>query len=158
MLFGQRIKIFTDHKNLTYHNTKFANDRVLRQRLLLEEYAPEIVHIEGEKNEAADTLSRVPQKDNHCVDEQIMETMAMEAMAVEHVRVPVDYDAIHEAQVDDKELKELRIAKNNFKQQEFVRIKLWLKKSLNDGKYRIFVPKSLRNELIEWYHEALMHP
>ena len=34
--------------------------------------------------------------------------MAMEAMEIGHVHVPVNYDAIHEAQADDKELLELR--------------------------------------------------
>ena len=36
MLFGQRITVWTDHKNLTFKNTEHASDRVLRQLLLLE--------------------------------------------------------------------------------------------------------------------------
>ena len=33
-----------------------------------------------------------------------------------------------------------------------------IKKSKFDKKWRIFVPKNIRHNLIEWYHEALMHP
>ena len=40
ILLGQQLKIYTDHKNLTYK--KFNTDRVLCWILILEEYSPEI--------------------------------------------------------------------------------------------------------------------
>ena len=49
LLLGNRITIHTDHKNLMYLDTKHTCDRVLRQRLLLEEYGCEIKYIEGKK-------------------------------------------------------------------------------------------------------------
>ena len=55
-LLVQRLKIYTDHKNLTCKN--FNTDRVLRWRLILEEYGPYIEYIKVEKNIAADALSR----------------------------------------------------------------------------------------------------
>ena len=36
MVFGHEVHVFTDHKNLTYDNSDYTSDRVLRQRLLLE--------------------------------------------------------------------------------------------------------------------------
>ena len=60
MLFGQKIAVFTDHKNLTYDNSDYNSDRVLRQRLLPEEYGAKIFYIKGEKNIVADSLSRLP--------------------------------------------------------------------------------------------------
>ena len=38
MLLGQKLIIWMDHKNLTYTNTTHANDRVLQQRLAIEEF------------------------------------------------------------------------------------------------------------------------
>jgi hypothetical protein len=48
MLFGHAIIVKTDHKNLTHPASTHASDRVLRQRLLLEEYGAEIQYIQGE--------------------------------------------------------------------------------------------------------------
>ena len=56
-LMGQKIKIFTDHKNLTYKN--FNTERVLRWRLIIEEFNPELVYLPGEQNVVADALSRL---------------------------------------------------------------------------------------------------
>ena len=49
MLLGQQLKVHTDHKNLTYPHTNFSSDRVLRQRLVIEEFGAEIVYFPGEK-------------------------------------------------------------------------------------------------------------
>jgi len=59
MLWGQKIKIYTDHKNLTRDALGESSDRVYRWRLLLEEYAPEIVYIKGINNTVADAISRL---------------------------------------------------------------------------------------------------
>ena len=62
ILLGQRIVIHTDHKNLTYAN--FNTDRVIRWRLIIEEYGPDLRYIEGPKNVVADALSRLGLQDN----------------------------------------------------------------------------------------------
>jgi hypothetical protein len=59
MLWGQSIKVFTDHKNLTRDALGLTSDRVYRWRLLLEEYAPDIVYIKGVHNTVADAISRL---------------------------------------------------------------------------------------------------
>ena len=38
ILLGQRLKVYTDHKNLTYK--EFNTERVMRWRLLIEEFGP----------------------------------------------------------------------------------------------------------------------
>ena len=40
MLWGQRLKIFTDHKNLIQDALGLTSDRVYQWRLLLEDYGP----------------------------------------------------------------------------------------------------------------------
>ncbi len=56
-LWGQKIKVFTDHANLMRDALGLTSDRVYRWRLLLEEYRPEIVYIKGIHNTKADTVS-----------------------------------------------------------------------------------------------------
>ena len=57
ILLGQQIVVYTDHENLTYKN--FNSDRVMRWRLFIEEYSPDLRYIKGEKNIVADALSRL---------------------------------------------------------------------------------------------------
>ena len=59
MLWGQQIKVYTDHKNLIRDALGLTSDQVYRWRLLLEEYAPEIVYIKGIHNTVADAISRL---------------------------------------------------------------------------------------------------
>ena len=46
ILLGQQIEVHTDHKNLTCKN--FNTERVMRWRLILEEYNPDLKYIKGE--------------------------------------------------------------------------------------------------------------
>ena len=57
VLLGQPIKVYTDHKNLVYKT--FNTERVMRWRLIIEEYGPELIYIKGENNIVADALSRM---------------------------------------------------------------------------------------------------
>ena len=59
MLWGQKLRVYTDHKNLVRDALGLTCDRVYRWRLLLEEYGPEIVYIKGVDNVVADAISRL---------------------------------------------------------------------------------------------------
>ena len=56
---GQRLKVYTDHKNLIQDALGLTSDHVYWWRLLLEEYGPEVVHIKGSHNTVADAISRL---------------------------------------------------------------------------------------------------
>ncbi len=56
MLWGQNIKVYRDHKNLTRDALGLTSDRVYCWRLLLEEYAPEIIYIKKIHNTVADAI------------------------------------------------------------------------------------------------------
>jgi hypothetical protein len=56
MLWGQNIKVLTDHANLMRDVLGLTLDRVYQWRLLLEEYGPEILYIEGIHNTIADAV------------------------------------------------------------------------------------------------------
>jgi hypothetical protein len=56
-----KIRIHTDHQNLTHDNTCHKNLRERRARIFLDaKFAPTFVHIKGMDNTAADRLSRLP--------------------------------------------------------------------------------------------------
>jgi hypothetical protein len=57
MLWGQTIKVYTDHKNLTQDTLGLTSDRVYHWQLLSEEFAPEIVCIKGMHDTIADDIS-----------------------------------------------------------------------------------------------------
>ncbi len=59
MLWGQDIKVYTDHKNLTRDALGLTSDRVYCWRLLLEKYAPKIIYIKGIHNTVADAILRL---------------------------------------------------------------------------------------------------
>jgi hypothetical protein len=63
---------------------KLSNDRIIRWRLLLEEYGPKDVHIEGKNNIVADALSRL-EKDE---DEKLSETE--ECLGLSHAMCAVE--------------------------------------------------------------------
>ncbi len=56
MLWGQDIKVYTDHKNLTRDALGLTSDRVYQWWLLLEEYAPQIIYIKEIHNTVADAI------------------------------------------------------------------------------------------------------
>jgi hypothetical protein len=59
MLWGQNIKVFTDHANLMRDALGLTSDQVYQWRLLLEEYGPKIVYIKHIHNTVADAVSRL---------------------------------------------------------------------------------------------------
>jgi hypothetical protein len=59
MMWGQQIKVYTDHKNLIRDALGLTSDREYQWRLLLEEYAPKIVNIKGIHNTIANVISQL---------------------------------------------------------------------------------------------------
>ena len=62
ILFGYEVIVYMDHKNLVHETLVLSSDRVMRWRLLIEEYGVTIQYIKGKLNVLADFLSRFPIK------------------------------------------------------------------------------------------------
>ena len=83
ILLGQKIRIYTDHKNLTYKN--FNTERVMRWRLVLEEFGPTLDYIKGEENTVADALSRLEIEEQDMDEIQMAETFGTEIYPLKHI-------------------------------------------------------------------------
>ena len=153
ILLGRHVIVHTDHKNLTYH--KFNTKRVMKWRLIIEEFNPELHHIKGEKNVVADALSRLDFDDD--LDVQSMEEMmAFDDEDLPEDHFPLTYEFIEKEQKQDNHL--LQNAKNDKL--------LSIKKFHGGGKTfslickhdKIVIPQHLTTRVLTWYHKMLMHP
>ena len=57
MLLGNRIKVYTDHRNLIQDAIGLTSEHIYQWRLLLQEYGPKIMHIKFIQNTVADAIS-----------------------------------------------------------------------------------------------------
>eukprot|EP00957_Ditylum_brightwellii_P112489 8576118-Ditylum_brightwellii.AAC.1 len=75
MPFGQKLKVYTDHKNLAQDALGLTSDCVYRWQLLITEYSPEIIYIKGIDNTVADAIGRLdynPDLNHHLHDDEEM--------------------------------------------------------------------------------------
>ena len=108
ILLGQQIIVHTDHKNLTHRN--FTSDEVMRWRLFIEEYSPELRFIKGNKNIVADALSRLEKLDQTFNDSKEIFYSLMHSFATEaetYDTHPVSYHKIDNAQRRDASIKKI---------------------------------------------------
>jgi hypothetical protein len=108
ILLGQKIKVHTDHENLTYKN--FNSDRVMRWRLYIEEYSPDLQYIKGTHNVVADALSWLELDETQFEDTQesflgLMECFAKKADTDEFH--PINYQQLKIAQDKDKTIQKI---------------------------------------------------
>lgn len=160
ILLGQRIRVFTDHKNLTYKN--FNTERVMRWRLILEEYGPEFSYVKGEHNVVADALSRLDLVvDANPPDHSLLfmaETFGLSNADLPSTLYPLRYSFLESEQQKDKDLMS-KVRHNS--------TPLRLKAFRGGGKSydlivtnddKIVIPKRLQKRVVTWYHETLCHP
>ena len=154
ILFGQEIVIYTDHKNLTYKG--FNTERVLRWRLLIEEYNPLILHKPSKDNVVADSLSRLPREGDFLPVEtnfHFQENFGNDEL--DDDIFPVSYSLIDKEQQKDKKLlAKLKLGHYGITSflggDKTVNLVTW--------KEKIVIPSSLENRVAKWYHTYLLHP
>jgi hypothetical protein len=165
ILLGQQIVVHTDHKNLTFKN--FNTERVMRWRLILEEYGPEIRYVNGPKNIVADALSRLDLfhvAHTLCTMEIIeipriypLESYGFNADALPEDAFPLPYAHIEHEQAKDPALLKRAASHANYHLHSFRgggRSKI----DLLCYKNRIYIPKTLQKRVSKWYHDVLCHP
>ena len=154
ILLGQEIEVFTDHKNLVYKT--FNTERVMRWRLIIEEYGPTLTYIKGVNNVVADALSRMRLAEADFSAEAFAVAMAVDETPSEF---PLSYRKLAKEQAQDKVLQG-RLS--NPKEKDKYQIKTF---THSDASYdlitrddKIVIPKQMERTVTEWYHEHLLHP
>ena len=161
ILLGQPLNVYTNHLNLTYKTC--TTDRVLRWRLLLEEYNPTFHYISGKRNIVADALSRLPRISSSIENEQsytlqiLAECFGTDANNLPSTAFPLRYASIAKAQHADTTL---------LRKLDQPHASLHRKTFCGGGKSydlichndQIVIPRGLRARVIEWYHQYLLHP
>ena len=158
ILLGQQIVVFTDHLNLTCKT--FNTERVMRWRLLLEEYSPEIRYIPGEHNIVADALSRLDLTNNEPYEQMSIEDIA-ELYADEEddapQTYPLSYAEIASEQEEDATIK--RLMRKSPKRYVIQECKFsGTTYQLVTREDKIVLPTSMQRKAVEWYHQILCHP
>jgi len=159
ILLGQQIKVYTGHQNLTYKT--FNTERVMRWRLILEEFSLELVYIKGSKNVVADALSRLELEE---VENEVPSTLdglaehyGLEKDDLPKTAHPTKYKTIMSHQLKDKSLMKLINNKvKHYSNKEFHGA--GKNYSLICYKDKIVIPKDLQKRVVEWYHHTLCHP
>jgi Integrase zinc binding domain/RNase H-like domain found in reverse transcriptase len=161
ILLGQCIQVYTDHKNLTF--STFNTERVMRWRLIIEEYAPEFIYLKGEHNIVADALSRLELDGSTTTSDEIHDIQyladhfALDDDDLPDDAFPLQYKQIALHQRKDKDLmSKLHTTSTGYQ----------LKAFCGGGKKRdliccndkIVIPSTLQKRVVEWYHSVLSHP
>ena len=183
-VYGGRIHIFTDHKNLTYKLSQFSTQRVLRWRLLLEDYGPKFFYLPGPKNVVADSLSRVPSKrlvresDKKVVDSndgvycmwsedpdlaeclvhdpEVGDSYLEHPIFDEDGRLPFQFTALEEYQRRSEDLQNMPLVfPERFSRQRFGDAELIC--FHQNGEDKIVLTQELLPKVVKYYHEAMAH-
>ena len=159
ILLGQQIRVYTDHKNLTYK--QFNTDRVMRWRLIIEEFSPELVYVQGESNIVADALSRLEIIND--VDYNFSVTQKLDSFYADLFNLsgdtdvnPITYKNIMVNQQKDSTLIKTASTDKNYSVNVFHGGEKIRRLICYKGK--IVIPKSLQRSIVEWYHNHLCHP
>ncbi|MGH7974544.1 MAG: RNase H-like domain-containing protein, partial [bacterium] len=155
ILLGHVIVVYTDHKNLTHENVDSRSNRVQRWLQLIDEYGVQLQYIQGEKNIVADALSRLPSEDYFHVEPISTEMSKLFALeeALNPAIFPMHMGLIAEQQAKDDVLQDLR--RRNPQDYHLQNVErhnvVWYQN-------KIYIPETLRQRTLHWYHDMLHHP
>ncbi len=196
ILRGAYVTVHTNHLNLLYK--KLPSQRMIRWRLLLEEFHPRVKHVAGVDNAAADALSRLnmcPKQDDvidwepkskplryerdeankHLVRnfismtfEEIFENEESRETTFADVTARIDEEYLDmEFALDVRMFKthqrndstlQQRIRKSNNNETSSYTYKEVEGEELIHFNNKIYVPETLRDHVLTWYHDILVHP
>lgn len=169
LLKGGEIRIYTDHRNLTF--TRLNNTRVLHWRTLIEEFAPTFFYRPGPDNLEADFLSRYPRQSPTGAGPMLSSTFEPGYNAEQDALLfdnylnfpdnddpfPLNFANIREHQSEDEIVRDyLANEPERFELQAFGDQRLVSRRDRN-GQWKIVLPHALADQAIDWYHSLTGH-
>lgn len=152
LIYGCEVTVMTDHKNLTHESTQYTSQRILCQRVALDqEYGAKIVYYQGELNTSADGLSCLP-FDSTTVNKTTQALFAIES--ANHDIFPTALKSIASAQKEDAKLNRILNKTSQTDKVGTITIKGAKLRTVNN---KIWAPKAIQRQLILWYQENLQH-
>ena len=165
IIFGYEINVFSDHKNLVYAATLSESQRVMRWRLIFEEFGPNIQHISGVDNIVSDTIIRLPStpSDKYKTCTRKAQCRANELFSMNRVENHEYCFLLNILIVKREQQKEARNVNYNLSTYISDQVFGYSMQELDDVEIicydrKIFVPKSMRIHVLDWYHFYLNHP
>jgi transposase InsO family protein len=158
ILLGHEIIVYTDHKNLVYKH--FNTERVMRWRLIIEEFGPELRYIKGSRNVVADALSRLDMMSYDQFQQEYSAVNLAESFANDAEDFPADYPLSY-AQLEYEQNKDNSLLDqyaNNDKLERKVFTHSSKEYNLIVRNGKIVIPATLQDKTVEYYHQLLMHP
>jgi hypothetical protein len=127
----------------------------MRWRLILEEYGPELLYINGHENVVADALSRLDTDVTHIPSHtvNVAEHYGQEKLSSD--MFPVTYSLLDSYQRMDKPLQNL-LCKTGYHHHSFHGGGKIYKLICKNKK--IVIPNALQEHVVRWYHNVLCHP
>ena len=156
--------VFTDHRNLLYTlGGKVGNQRQHRWHLFFQEYNFKLIYRQGRKNGKPDSLSRRPDYEKDLGEirpENILDSKNVQTNISFVGVVSTIIDKIVEETKEDETAKDIRLyfSPNNANQGYFYRPfrkmnKFEIKNGMILYNKLIYVPTTLRTEILERYHD-----
>eukprot|EP00804_Cyclotella_cryptica_P019221 CCRYP_006125-RA/>CCRYP_006125-RA protein AED:0.51 eAED:0.03 QI:0/0/0/1/0/0/2/0/482 len=175
MLWGQRLKVYTDLKNLIQDALGLTSDCVYQWRLLLQEFGHKIVYIKGIHNAVAEAISRldigpIPSENKNWMmvtkcwcyytmqEESAIDTSAYQEdlNLVFANRSEEDKDVIYLLRVREiAQARKLNASLKMLKDQYSTQVVKSTEILCKDEKMAI--PKELQHRAGKWYHHYLQH-
>ena len=153
ILLGHQITVCTNHKNLTY---KIINrERVIRWRLIVEEFGPELKYIKGENNVVDDTFSCLEMSDSQEIL-NISELYGYDDKDLPDITYPIRYHDFAKAQETDAKLQQKLVSHKDYTIDTFLGGDKDHRLICRNNK--ICLPVSLQKKTVDWYHEMLCRP
>ncbi|KAG7343120.1 glycine-rich domain containing protein [Nitzschia inconspicua] len=165
ILLGAQIRVHTDHKNLTHQMTKFTTQRVLRWRLLLDEFGATFHYKTGSTNFIADALSRVPISfpygKNLTPSDMLHACILADGLLVhpgfdEAHRHPFQFETIAFYQNRDRGLQGVVNSRGDYHRQSYGSTTL-ITYNKDGEEPKICVPDEMLSRLVKYYHDISAH-